>query len=218
MSGKINLTNNIGTKLKEYDDKLRIQFGSILVGCDEAGRGACAGPIVGAAVAFDENACLPGLNDSKQLTYQQRKSLSKFVKKVALAWHIEFIDAPEIDENGLTWANRQVMLRSANKVAEAVNTDVGLYIIDQSPSFELEPHIMLPKADATSLVVAAASVIAKVARDEYMEKLWLEHKKFDWNKSKGYLTDSHKEAIKKYGMIPGIHRFSYVIKDLQKDE
>jgi ribonuclease HII len=201
----------ISKRLKAFDDELREQYGSIIVGCDEAGRGSLAGPIAACAVVLPANQRINGLDDSKKLSHVKRLQLSKIIKEVALSWHVEMIEADEIDEKGLTWANSQVMLRAAQKVTEDLGK-IDLYIIDQSPKFELKPHIMMPKADGISLSVAAASVLAKTTRDLLMIELNKTYTGYDLDNSKGYISPAHKEGIEKRGLVKGLHRFSYNIK------
>lgn len=203
---------NISLKLKHFDDKMRKEYGEIIVGTDECGRGSIAGCITAASVILPPNTIINGLNDSKKLTPQKRELLSIQIKKVALAYDIQCIEPELIDEHGLTWANQQVMLRSAINVTNMINKKIDLYLIDQSPAFELKPHIMLAKGDGTSLSIAAASVIAKVYRDKLMDELSELYPLYELDKSKGYITPEHKLAISKYGLVKSLHRFSYNLK------
>ena len=201
----------VSKALFDYDNRMRREYGPIIVGIDECGRGSWCGCLMAGAVALPATQRINGLNDSKQLDHSKRVQLSKIIKQVALSWHVEAIEAKEIDEYGLTWANTQAMLRAAQKVTDDLGK-VDLYIIDQSPKFELNPHIMMPKADGTSLAVAAASVVAKVTRDLLMIDLSKEYPLYDLDKSKGYISPAHKEAVDKYGLVKGLHRFSYNVK------
>lgn len=194
--------------LHEFDNDLRHQYGQIIVGIDEVGRGAVAGPIAAAAVILKPDANIVGLTDSKKLTAAKREALYPIIKANALAYDIQYIAADLIDEFGLTWANQEVMLRAAMKVTQSVEK-VDLYVIDQSPQFNLKPNMMFPKADSRSLSVAAASVLAKVWRDNYMIDTAKLYPQYKWEDSKGYINSEHKEAIVKYGKIHGLHRFSY---------
>lgn len=200
-------------KLLEFDQKLRKQYGPCLVGIDEAGRGAGASVIVAAAVCLPPNTIIEGLNDSKQLTPEKRIELDKQIRNKALAFDIQEISAEQIDTKGIQWANKHVMLRAAHAVQDKLNREVDLYIVDESPCTRLDPMVKFPKADGKSLSVAAASVLAKVYRDALMDELAKIYPNYHLDISKGYLTPEHKEAIQKFGLIKGLHRFSYNIKD-----
>lgn len=202
-------------QLAIFDHNLRKQYGPFLCGTDEAGRGAFAGPIVAAACILPEDAVLEGLNDSKQMTEKAREDLVEQIKKIALAYDIVAIDACLIDKYGIDACNVKAMSNSCAHTTAKNNDQVSLYIVDQSPGFELNPHIMMSKADATSLCVAAASVLAKTYRDNLMCKLALDHPGYYWEENKGYINEAHKEGIVKHG-ITYLHRKTYKVSGITK--
>ena len=159
--------------LKNFDDGLREKWGSKIIFSDEAGRGAWAGPIVAAAVSLPEDFNLLGLDDSKKLSEKKRHEFYDIIMESAI-WSVHVISAKDIDENGIDWANAEVMQRACIDVREKIQ-GVDLYVLDQSPKNNLSPKYMFPKADGTSLGVAAASVLAKVYRDNFMNE-W--HEKY----------------------------------------
>ena len=200
---------------KEFDDELREQYGDFVIGSDETGRGCWVGPIVGAAVCLHADFELIGLTDSKKLSEKARNEFSEIIKDNALAWSIQEISSDEIDQNGITWANIQVLTRSAKEVAEKLG-EVSLYVFDQSSSNDLSPQIMFPKADSTSMTVAAASVIAKVYRDSVIMKLHEKYPQYCFDKNKGYIDKNHVDMVNKYGIIKGVYRESFSVKGYNK--
>jgi len=201
--------------LKDFDDSLRIKHGSNLVGIDEAGRGAWCGPLVAAAVCLPPDFTLEGLTDSKKLSESKRIEYSKIIKEKALAYSIQEISPEEIDKNGLTWANIQAMERAGKDVACKIEI-VSVYVIDQSPCNSLYPFVMLPKADSTSLSVAAASVLAKVYRDELMCALSNQYPDYNYEKNKGYIDKDHIKAVNELGIVKGLYRESYNVTGYNK--
>lgn len=200
-------------ELKFFDDELRDQYGDNIVGIDDCGNGAWGGPMVACACMLPPDLEIKDLNDSKKLSPKKRKELSIFIKENCIEYQIEYVSALELDENGFVWANRTVMQRAAEGVTKNVKK-VDLYIIDQSPAFMLNPHKMLPKADGLSLSVAAASVIAKVHRDNYMIELSKQYPEYHFDSTKGYINTVHIDAVKKHGLIKGVHRHSYNVKGI----
>lgn len=200
-------------ELKLFDDELRDQYGDNIVGIDDCGNGAWGGPMVACACMLPPDLEIKDLNDSKKLSSKKREELSIFIKENCIEYQIEYVSALELDENGFVWANRTVMQRAAEGVTNSVKK-VDLYMIDQSPTFMLNPHKMLPKADGLSLSVAAASVIAKVHRDNYMIELNKQYPEYHFYSNKGYINTVHIDAVKKHGLIKGIHRHSYNVKGI----
>jgi ribonuclease HII len=200
---------------KEFDDKLRKKHGLILVAIDEVARGSWCGPLVAAAVAFPPDFDIPELTDSKKLTAEKREELDCVIKENALAWSIQSISAEQIDRNGITWANIQAMERAGKDVENKLNK-IDLFILDQSPCKTLNPHIMIPRADSTSMSVAGASVIAKVYRDSLIKELHNLYPQYGFDKHKGYIDKLHVENVKKYGIIKGVYRESFVVKGFNK--
>ena len=175
-------------------------------GCDEAGRGCLAGPVVAAAVILPADFECKKLNDSKQLTEKEREAIRPIIEEKALAWAVAFVDNHEIDEINILNASILAMHRAIEKL-----TQVPEYIIVDGNKFKpyLQiPHKTIVKGDSKFLSIAAASVLAKTHRDEYMEALHEEFPYYDWKKNKAYPTKKHREAIKTYGVTP-YHRISY---------
>ena len=227
------MTTKITTssRLAQYDAQLRIKHGPILIGIDEAGRGAFAGPISAGAVILPNNTDIPGLNDSKKLTHEVRVRLVDEIKKVALAWAVAFVTVDEInartETSPMNWVNGEVMRRAAEQALamfRETNPDanVNLYILDQfnqrdrSPAATLTPYIMASKMDGTSLSVAAASVLAKVERDSLMEKLALTFPEYGLEINKGYVRPEHIVAVKAHGRKKELHRMNYMVEGINK--
>jgi ribonuclease HII len=175
-------------------------------GCDEAGRGCLAGPVVAAAVILPQNFDCPLLNDSKQLTEQQREALRPIIEKEALAWAVAEVDNHEIDKINILNASILAMHRAVQKLA----TRPEFIIIDGNrfKPFEDIPHQTIVKGDSKYLSIAAASVLAKTHRDELMQTLHAEFPHFDWDKNKAYPTLKHRASIREHGTT-GYHRMTF---------
>ncbi|NPA54119.1 MAG: ribonuclease HII [Aquificae bacterium] len=173
-----------------------------IVGIDEAGRGPLAGPVVSAAVIFPPNIEPFFFKDSKKLSEKQRKKLYLEIKEKAIAVGVGVVCNSEIDRINIFNATKLAMKRALKDLK--VNYD---FIITDYVKFDPYPHISIKKADEKSLSVAAASIIAKVYRDEIMKQFSLIYP-HSFDKHKGYPTKLHKEEIKKYGLTP-IHRKSF---------
>ena len=179
---------------------------SLECGCDEAGRGCLAGPVVAAAVILPLDFSCPGLNDSKQLTELQRDELRIIIEKEALAWSVALVDEKEIDEINILNASILAMHRAVDKL-----TVTPEFIIVDGNKFKKYgnvPHQTIVKGDSKYLSIAAASVLAKTHRDELMMKLHGEFPQYGWDRNKAYPTIKHRQAIKQYGVSP-YHRLSY---------
>lgn len=200
---------------KEFDDNLRAKYGSNLVGIDEAGRGAWAGPLVAAAVCLPNDFVLEGLTDSKKLSEKKRIEYFEIIKNNALAYSIQEISPEQIDKNGLTWANIQAMELAGQTVKNTL-TKVDIYVIDESPCKNFSPLVMMPKADSTSMSVAAASVLAKVYRDEKMYAFSNQYPEYCFQQNKGYIDKNHVDIVNKFGVIAGLYRESYKVKGFNK--
>lgn len=184
----------------------------LIAGVDEAGRGPLAGPLVCAAVIFSQSFSHPLINDSKQLTDRQRRVLFPIIMKNALAVSYTLIDPLTIDQLNIYRATQEGML----KVISQLTTKPDFVITDamKLPTLEL-PYEALIKADTKALPVAAASIIAKVIRDDFMEKLHLQYPHFEFKSHKGYPTAIHLKLLKQFGPIKGVHRTSYrPVKDV----
>ncbi|PIE99206.1 MAG: ribonuclease HII [Polaribacter sp.] len=167
------------------------------VGTDEAGRGCLSGPVVASAVILPEDFEHPFLNDSKQLSEKKREELRPYIEQNALAYAVVFVDNEEVDELNVLQASITAMHRAIDKlsvVPEFIIVDGNKF----RPYKEI-PHKTIVKGDAKYMSIAAASVLAKTYRDEFMDKIYKEFPQYSWNKNKGYPTKSHREGIKKYG-------------------
>lgn len=175
-------------------------------GCDEAGRGCLAGPVVAAAVILPQGFEHPLLNDSKQLSKKQRESLRVIIEKEAQAWAVASIDALLIDQLNILNASILAM----QKAVSQLNVTPAFLIIDGNrfkPYSDI-PHQTIIKGDSKYLSIAAASVLAKTHRDELMQHLHKEFPQYDWATNKAYPTRKHFEAIQLYGTTP-YHRSSF---------
>ena len=175
-------------------------------GCDEAGRGCLAGPVVAAAVILPLDFSCPGLNDSKQLTELQRDELRIIIEQEAIAWAVALVDEKEIDEINILNASILAMHRAVDKLTvtpEFISVDGNKF-----KKYGNIPHQTIVKGDSKYLSIAAASVLAKTHRDELMMKLHGEFPQYGWDRNKAYPTIKHRQAIKQYGVSP-YHRLSY---------
>ncbi|MXN91898.1 ribonuclease HII [Flavobacterium sp. Sd200] len=175
-------------------------------GTDEAGRGCLAGPVTAAAVILPEDFELPLLNDSKQLSEKIREQLRPIIQQKALCYHIAHIEPEIIDEINILNASIKAMQDCIVQL-----TPTPQYIIVDGNRFKPVsniPHACIIKGDSKYLSIAAASVLAKTYRDDYMNKIHEEYPMYNWKKNKGYPTKEHREAIRKYG-ITKYHRKSF---------
>lgn len=180
--------------------------GLIEAGCDEAGRGCLAGSVYAAAVILPQNYSHPYLNDSKQLTEKRRMILRKDIEKDAIAWAVGVVSPEEIDEINILKASFLAMHRAIDQLKvcpEALIIDGNRFT-----PYQNLPYTPIVKGDSKYLSIAAASILAKTYRDEYMEELHSQYPQYEWSKNKGYPTVAHREAIKKYGTTP-FHRMSF---------
>jgi ribonuclease HII len=175
-------------------------------GCDEAGRGCLAGPVFAAAVVLPENFNEPLLNDSKKLTPRVRDYLQQVIEREALAWAVAWIDNSKIDEINILRASILAMHQALDKLI----TKPDHILVDGNRFYPYQniPYSCIIKGDGIYASIAAASVLAKTWRDEYMLKLHDQISHYGWNKNKGYPTAEHRVAIAKYG-ISTFHRKSF---------
>ena len=197
--------------LKEFDDKYRKETNKDILGIDEAGRGPLAGPLVVVGVVLPSGFSNSLINDSKTLTETVREKLFLIIKGEALEIFVEIIEPKEIDRVNILQATINANNKIASKVKEA------FIITDYIDIEEKYDFLKIPKADSTSLSVAAASVIAKVTRDRIMKVYDKKYPKYGFVSHKGYGTKKHLEAIEKHGVLD-IHRKSYkpIKKHLEK--
>lgn len=203
-------------KKKEFEqvDLWEIQRGyqkqgyNIICGVDEAGRGPLAGPVTAAAVILPEGYEIPGLNDSKQLTDKKRRELYPIIKEEAIAYGIAFVDEKVIDEVNILNATFMAMKGAIEQLS--VKPDLALIDGNRVTDFGVEA-IPVVKGDAKVASIAAASILAKVARDDYMEAMDGEYPEYGFAVHKGYGTKRHYAAIAQHGMSP-IHRRTFLRK------
>jgi len=181
-------------------------------GCDEAGRGCLAGPVVAAAVILPKNFKHPVLNDSKQLSAKTRESLREEIISTAISWNVAFINNIEIDEINILRAS----IKAMHLALDGLKKTPQFIIVDGNSFYPYKniDHRTVIKGDSIYFSIAAASVLAKTFRDEYMDKIHLEFPQYGWNRNKGYATALHRDAIKKYGITP-YHRRSFTLLDTQ---
>lgn len=175
-------------------------------GCDEAGRGCLAGSVFAAAVILPKDYSNEELNDSKKLTEKSRYALREIVQRDALAWAVGIVTADEIDKINILNASILAMHRALDQLKFRPE-----YIIVDGNRFKKYgevPHTTIVKGDGKYLSIAAASVLAKTYRDDYMNELAEQYPQYDWKNNKGYPTKKHRLAIKEYG-ITSFHRKSY---------
>lgn len=187
--------------LKEY-----YKEGVTEAGCDEAGRGCLAGSVYAAAVIFPAGYTNEELNDSKQLTDRRRKRLREIIERDALAWAVGIVTPEEIDRINILNASILAMHRALDMLKvrpESIIVDGNRF----KPYHDIE-HTCVVKGDAKYLSIAAASILAKTYRDDYMNSLAKEYPQYDWTSNKGYPTKKHREALRLYGITP-YHRKSY---------
>lgn len=187
--------------------------GLVEAGCDEAGRGCLAGPVVAAAVILPKNWKHPLLNDSKQLSEKQRKSLRATIEKEAVSYAVSFVDEKEIDTLNILNASITAMQRAVSKLS--ARPDQLLIDGNRFHAYDGIPHHCIIKGDGKYLSIAAASVLAKTYRDEYMENLHIQFPVYSWNTNKGYPTSAHRTAIIENGTC-SFHRKSFRLYPLPK--
>ncbi len=216
--GVQNLIKSYKNKLKKYEEELiRIenmkkyekeaysQGKTLIAGIDEVGRGPFAGPVVTASVILPKDCNILGINDSKKLSEEKRNELFKLIKEQAIEITINMEDNNVIDEINILQATIKSMTKNVHSFKNKPD-----YLIVDAVNLNLNiPCIAMPRADEKSISVAAASIIAKVTRDEYMSQMHLIYPQYKFNINKGYGTKEHIEAIKKYGPCP-IHRKSFI--------
>ncbi|MCR5307627.1 MAG: ribonuclease HII [bacterium] len=190
--------------LLAYEKELYKEGYELICGTDEAGRGPLAGPVVAAAVILPKNMIIDGVNDSKQLTEKKREELFDVIYEKALAVGVAFVDNKKIDEINILEASRLAMMEAIKKLK--IKPD---YVISDAMKMNIDvPVKPIIKGDALSISIAAASIIAKVTRDRFMDEMDLKYPNYGFKRHKGYPTKDHIEAIKKYG-ITEIHRITF---------
>lgn len=196
--------------LKKYYTLHKIE-----AGCDEAGRGCLAGPVFAAAVVLPHQFKHPLLNDSKQLTEKQRYLLRPIIEQKAITWSVAQVGHTEIDTINILNASFKAMHIAISKLS----TTPELLLIDGNrfKAYNNIPHVCIIKGDSLYQSIAAASVLAKTYRDDFMDELHGQFPYYDWKKNKGYPTIKHREAIRQYG-ASAYHRKSFTLLPEQKDQ
>jgi len=181
-------------------------------GCDEAGRGCLAGPVVAAAVILPRNFYHPLLNDSKQVSKSNREILKLYILENAISFGIGICTPQEIDDINILNASILAM----HKALDQLNTVPNFIAVDGNrfKAYKNIPHATQIKGDARFLNIAAASILAKTYRDDLMEALHIEHPNYSWNSNMGYPTIAHRDAIRKFGITPH-HRKTFQLLPAQ---
>ena len=196
--------------LKQY-----LEPGRLEAGCDEAGRGPLAGPVYAAAVILPEDFYHPLLNDSKQMSEKAREELRPIIEREAIAWAVEAVSASEIDTLNILWASVTGMQRAVLRLDPAPE----FLLIDGNKfrpfdRYGYKDFRTVVYGDATYASIAAASVLAKTYRDEFMRSIAADYPEYGWDRNMGYPTPEHIEAIRRYGYTPW-HRKSFHVKELE---
>lgn len=189
--------------------------GLLVAGCDEAGRGPLAGPVFAAAVILPEDFDHPYLNDSKQLTEEQRQELRPIIEREAIAWSVAQIPPAEIDRINILNASILGMQNALDtmcspRTGKIVSPRMVLVDGNRFKPYGSVPHHCIVKGDGRVKAIAAASVLAKTHRDEYMRLLAKEYPQYGWDRNMAYPTEEHREAIRRYGVTPH-HRMSFTL-------
>ncbi|MGM9833753.1 MAG: ribonuclease HII [Candidatus Limisoma sp.] len=187
-----------------------LEPGRLEAGCDEAGRGCLAGPVFAAAVIFPEGYTNELLNDSKQLSEKRRDSLRPVIERDALAWAVGIVTAEEIDRINILNASFLAMHRAID--ALKVRPEFLLIDGNRFKQYSGIGHECIVKGDGKMMSIAAASILAKTHRDEFMKRIHEEYPQYAWNINKGYPTKAHRAAIEQYGTTP-YHRLSFRLID-----
>ena len=201
--------------MKDIHLKVCLEPGRREAGCDEAGRGPLAGPVYAAAVILPPDFHHPLLNDSKQMSEKAREELRPIIEREAVAWAVEAVSAREIDQLNILWASVTGMQRAVLRLDPAPE----FLLIDGNKfrpfgPYSAQHYRTVVHGDATFASIAAASVLAKTYRDDFMRKLALEYPQYGWERNMGYPTPEHIEAIRRFGYTPW-HRMSFHVKELE---
>jgi len=200
--------------MKKFDRKYLNKDVKYLAGVDEAGRGPLAGPVVAAAVIFNKNTQIKGINDSKLLSEKQRENLFDKIISKALAYSVSVVDVSVIDDINILNAS----LRAMKQAVDKLTLKPDLVLVDGNRIFQSDiPVIPIVKGDTKSFSIAAASILAKVTRDRLMKNLAREFPNYLWESNKGYPTRKHREIIKQIGPSP-LHRKTFLKKILSEQQ
>ena len=200
--------SNVSARCSKKGNMLASHYytGMVEAGCDEAGRGCLAGSVYAAAVILPDGYENPLLNDSKQLTEHRRYELRQQIERDAVSWAVGIVTAEEIDKINILNASILAMHRALDKLSvrpEAIIVDGNRF-----KPYQKVPYTTIVKGDGKYMAIAAASILAKTYRDDYMNELAVQYPQYDWQRNKGYPTKKHRQAIKEFGITP-FHRKSY---------
>ena len=199
---------------RQVELKSCMESGRLEAGCDEAGRGPLAGPVYAAAVILPEDFRYPLLDDSKRMTARAREELRPIIEKEAVSWAVVSVSAEEIDEMNILAASLAGMRRAVEKLS--VRPDYLLIDGNRFRPFGGFPYSTVVHGDAIYASIAAASVLAKTYRDDFMRALAREWPMYGWDRNMGYPTKEHVEALRKFGPSPW-HRRTFHVAGLEKD-
>ncbi len=192
----------------EFENRLWDEGYRRVMGLDEVGRGCLSGPVVAAGVIFNEGTDIKEIRDSKTLSLEERTELSRIIKSEAAYWTIKWCNPEEIDELNILWAS----IRAMQKCTDADGADPDYLLVDGNRfGSSLYPYTCIVGGDDRSMSIAAASIIAKVYRDEWMIKLHEDYPDYGWDTNVGYPTQKHFEGLKEYG-ITKYHRRSFKLR------
>lgn len=194
-------------KLKKYYKDVKYE-----AGCDEAGRGCLAGPVFAASVILPKKFYNPVLNDSKQLSEKKRYELREVIQQNAISWAVGIVDNNMIDEINILNASILAM----HKAIDKLNVQPEFLIIDGNrfKKYKDIPHQCIVKGDGKYLSIAAASILAKTYRDDFMKKIHEQYPNYNWQQNKGYPTKQHRKALTLFGVTP-YHRKTFRLFDYQ---
>lgn len=196
----------------KYENELWKEGYKRVMGLDEVGRGCLAGPVVAAGVILKPNSKIEGIQDSKEIEEPERIALTEQIKEKALFWTIQHGSVEEIDEHNIYWTSLMAM----QKCTDAVDADPDYLLVDGNRYLDtIIPHTCLVKGDNRSASIGAASILAKVYRDNLMRKLHEKFPYYSWNTNVGYPTRQHYEGLSEYG-ISKYHRQSFNLRTHKK--
>lgn len=197
-----------------YTFENELSEGRVVVGLDEVGRGPLAGPLAVGAVVLPADCLIEGLDDSKKIPESRRALIAAEIKEHALAWTVQYIEADEIDAAGMSLCLKMAFSRAVRAI-EDKGIIPEIILLDGNPLRLDEREINVIKGDGRCASIAAASIVAKVARDELMSEYALQYPQYAFDRSKGYASPDHIEAIKSFGLTP-LHRVSFCSSFLQE--
>ncbi len=199
--------------LKKFDLSFLARNIKFLAGVDEAGRGPIAGPVVAAAVILDKKTFNKKINDSKKLSEKTREELFNWITNNCITYGIGIVEHTEIDKINIL----QASLKAMKIAVELLKPKPGLVLIDGNKQFNTKlKTLAIVNGDAKSFSIAAASIIAKVTRDNIMKKVSSNYPLYHWDHNKGYPTKAHIEAVRKYGITP-LHRKTFLKRILNEE-